>query len=334
MNLNNLEDRKADMTALGVSQKNIDLMEENMKNGIPSFVLREILPATRGQVEVSIPFKQSGQSEFYYFNKFTAAHNKAKPLEQGHKYFVVMPDLPKKDGKTQYKSFDQVSDAIGLFNELKNGELKSGPNLAASGRLALMEEGKLNYVSKDFRTTLFTKPLEQNFWTDKGKGFTIEQAANLLQGRSVYKDDLVNANTGEIYKAWVHLELERGKENGNFKLRQLRDPEYGFHLDKVMENYNVKEWNDPEKRPGLEEKLRNGDRPLVTAEMNGEQTGTQVKVFIETAARYSKINFFDLEGKMEKREQFQKEPAVVPELNAEQEKGKSKETTPAQELGV
>lgn len=330
MNLNNLEDRKADMTALGVSNKNIELMEENMKNNVPSFTLKEIVPASRGQVEISIPFKQSGQSEFYYFNKFTAAHNKAKPLENDHKYFVVMPDLPKKDGKTQYKSFEQSTDAIALFNGLKNGELKSGPNFAGSGRLALMEEGKLNYVSKDFRATLFTKPVEQNFWMDKGKGFTIEQAANLMQGRSVHKNELVNAGTGEIYKAWVQLDLEAGKENGNFKLKQFHDPQYGFDLGKVMDNYHVKEWSDSQKRPALEENLRNGHRPVVTASVNGEE----VKVFIETAIRYGKINFFDLEGKMQKREQFQKEPAVAPGLGAGKEKEKSKEASAAQGLGV
>jgi hypothetical protein len=330
MNLNNLEDRKADMTALGVSQKNIDLMEQNMKNGVAAFVLREVIPATRGQVEISIPFKQSGQSDFYYFNKFTAAHNKAKPLEQGHKYFVVMPDLPKKDGKTQYKSFEQVSEAIGLFNELKNGELKSGRDLATSGRLALMEEGKLNYVSKDFRATLFARPLEQNFWTDKGKGFSIEQAANLIQGRSVHKDDLVNVSTGEIYKAWVRLELEGGKENGNFKLSQFHDPQYGFDLAKVLDSYKIKELEDPAKREALESRLRNGDRPLVTVEKDGQQE----KVFIETAVRYSKMNFFALDGKMEKRELFQKQPAAQPELAAEQNKGKAKEAAPVQGLGV
>ena len=330
MNLNNLEDRKADMNALGVSQKNIDLMEQNMKNGVAAFVLREVIPATRGQVEISIPFKQSGQSDFYYFNKFTAAHNKAKPLEQGHKYFVVMPDLPKKDGNTQYKSFEQVSEAIGLFNEVKNGELKSGRDLATSGRLALMEEGKLNYVSKDFRATLFARPLEQNFWTDKGKGFSIEQAANLIQGRSVHKDDLVNVSTGEIYKAWVRLELEGGKENGNFKLSQFHDPQYGFDLAKVLDSYKIKELEDPAKREALEARLRNGDRPLVTVEKDGQQE----KVFIETAVRYSKMNFFALDGKMEKRELFQKQQAAQPELAAEQNKGKAKEAAPVQGLGV
>lgn len=128
----------------------------------------------------------------------------------------------------------------------------------------------------------------------------------------------------------VQLDLEGGKENGNFKMKQFHDPQYGFDLGKVMDNYNVKEWNDPAKRLGLEEKIRNGHRPLVTAEING----APVKVFIETAVRYSKMNFFDLEGKMEKREQFQKATALAPELKAQQEKGKSKETAPAQGLGA
>ncbi|EDM37889.1 hypothetical protein PBAL39_15729 [Pedobacter sp. BAL39] len=48
------------MTALGGSKKNIELMERYMKDNVASFVPKEIIPASRGQVEISIPSMQSG----------------------------------------------------------------------------------------------------------------------------------------------------------------------------------------------------------------------------------------------------------------------------------
>ena len=69
MNLNNLENLKEELKALAFKDKVISEMEKNMEKGIPEFTLSDHVAGARGQVDLTLHFKQSGQSEYYYFNK-------------------------------------------------------------------------------------------------------------------------------------------------------------------------------------------------------------------------------------------------------------------------
>ena len=69
MNLNNLENLKQEMKNLSFKVKLIEKMEENMAKGVTEFTLHDSVAATKGQVDLSLHFKQSAQSDFYYFNK-------------------------------------------------------------------------------------------------------------------------------------------------------------------------------------------------------------------------------------------------------------------------
>jgi hypothetical protein len=60
----------------------------------------------------------------------------------------------------------------------------------------------------------------------------------------------------------------------------------------------------------LETSLRNGNRPLVTVTKEREQ----VKMFMETAISWGKLNFYAENGRPKKREQFLKEPAMENQL--------------------
>ncbi|QNL48300.1 hypothetical protein H8S90_16045 [Olivibacter sp. SDN3] len=46
------------------------------------------------------------------------------------------------------------------------------------------------YTERSFRQTYSQPPLPQTFYIDSGKGFTKEQAGNLMLGNAVYRDDL------------------------------------------------------------------------------------------------------------------------------------------------
>jgi len=128
------------------------------------------------------------------------------------------------------------------------------------------------------------------------------------------------------YKAWVILDLNNAKDrHGNFLSKHYHDPSYGFDLGKVLDNFNIKELNDPAKREKLEESLRQGNRPLVTVTKDGEE----MKLHLEAAPRYSQINLFQENGKPEKREQFLKQ-----ELSQTLQIGKGKEQAKEQEQGM
>lgn len=329
INLNNLEDRKVEMQALGASEQSIKEMEDKMRLGLVNFTVRETQPATNGHVDITYPFKRPENSENYYFTKFTAAHYKIKPLEEGQSYFVI---TSKDGGKNDVKKLDHPIDAIEEFKKRdKNCELAVGKDLAHKTTLASMENGNINYVAKDFRGSFYAKPTEQTFYCEQGKGFTAPQAGNLVQGRSVYRDDLVAFNTGEVYKAWVNLDIDSGKKDNspNFKLKSYRDPAYGFDLAKVINDYKIKDIDKPEVLNKIDAALRNGDRPLVTV----EKEGASVKVNLETAVRYGKLNFFKPDGSPEKREQFLKTPALEHQMPGK-DKSKDNSLTENQALGV
>ena len=329
MNLNNLEDLKDEMKKLGFSDPLIAKMEEHMKNDVRDFRLYDEVKASRGQVDITLHFKQSGQSDYYYLNRLEAVHNQGKPLEEGQKYMVITKT---EEGKNIVKKLENVAEAIDFFKQQKgNSELAVGKDAANKSMLANMEEGKINYVSRDFKREFYSPPLPQTFWLDHGKGFSKEQAANLVQGRSVYRDDLLSRE-GTPYKAWMQLDTEKERDRqSNLTFRQFTDA-YGYDVKALLDDYKIKEMADPKKAEALETALINGNRPLVTVEKEGQET----KMYLETAVRYGKLNFYAENGKPEKREQFQKETGLEMSntFTKKMEQGKDKEVAQGQGMGV
>jgi len=319
MNLNNLEDRKEEMTSLGADPKVIEKMEELMRKGLPLFNIHEAVKANRGQVDVVYHFQQSKQSDAYYLNRFTVAHNLAKPLEAGKQYIVITPPQVE-GGKNDVKKLDYVTEAIELFKKRGgNCELAIGTGAANKVTVATMENGKVNYVAKDFRGTFYGKPAMQTIFPDRGRGFTVPQSAQMIQGYAVLRDDLVNFTSGVPYEAWVKYDMDKGVgANGNFNLQQFHVPQYGFDLSKVLDKYNIKEFGNPAERERIENEMKNGYTPLVTVEKDGQA----VKLRVEAAPRFSTVNFFTQDNRMEKREQFLTAPAKDNLLTHDKQKEK------------
>ncbi len=326
MNLNNLENLKEEMKGLGFADKLIAQMEEQMKKDVSEFKLHDTVTLLKGQLDVTLHFKQSGQSDFYYFNKFEVAQNQGKVLEEGQKYMVITPGA---DGKNTVKKMDDAGEALDFFKKQKgDSELAMGKDPAHKTMLAKSENGKVNFVDKDFRQTFNAQSLSQTFWVEKGKGFSAEQAVNLVQGRSVYRDDLLTLG-GVPFKAWMNLDLDKPRDRyNNLNFNQYHDPAYGFDLDKILDKFNIKETEDPAKRVLLEASIKNGNRPLVTAVKEGQE----VKVLVEAVPRYMQLNMYKENGKPEKREQFLKESALS--RKTEHAKGKEKELSESQGMRI
>jgi len=331
MNLNNLEDRKDEMKALGASEQTIAKMEEQMNIGVPKFKVHQVMPANKGQVDVEFYFQQSSKSEYYFLNKFTVAHNLGKPLEKDQHYLIISPG---KDGQAgMVKKYDLVTEAVESFkNRGGSAELAIGKDAAHKQQtVATMEDGKVNFVTKEFRGSFYGKPASQTMWPDRGKGFTVQQSAQMIQGYAVHRNDLVNFLSGEPYAAWVKFDMDKGVgANGNFNLQQYHDPQYGFDLSKVLDNYKIAELAVPEKREKLEADLRNGLTPLGTVEKDGKP----VKLMLEAVPRYGKVNFYTPDGSLEKREQFMTKEAIANVLDAGQEKGKNKDKEQETSIGI
>lgn len=321
MNLNNLDNLKDELKELGLPRKLTEEMEQYMQKDVPEFQLRHKLPADKGQVDLQLHFKQSGKSDFYYFNKYSVTLNNAKPLAEDHKYLVISPG---EQNKPVFRKFDSPHEAISYFKEQKgSSELAAGKiegqKITFKTQLATMEKDKVNFVAKDFSKTFYSPAVTQNVYVEKGKGFTAEQSANLIQGRSIYRDDLLNLG-GQQYKAWIKLDFDQAKDRfDNFKTKQFHDPAYGFDLKAVLDKYNIKELADPAKREKLEESLKNGNRPLITVLKDGQET----KLRIEAVPRYGQVNLFQENGRPEKREQFQIAVKNDPLLEQRNKQGQS-----------
>ncbi|GAA4090978.1 hypothetical protein [Mucilaginibacter panaciglaebae] len=319
MNRNNLENIQNEMKDLRFSKKAIEEAQQKMEKGLPEFTVADQLKGNKGQVDVTAHFRQSGQSDNYYLNKFAVALNTGKALEEGHKYFIITRN-EKEPGKNLTKSFENVSDAISFFKDQKgDSRLAAGKDAAHATELAEMKAGKVEYVEKDFQRTFRTPAQTQTFFVERGRGFTVDQAANLIQGRSVYRDDLLNLG-GQPYAAWIKLDMDSPKDRyQNYQTNQYHVPSYGFTTKEALEKYHIKELGDPKKLESLMASIENGNRPLVTTVKDGEE----IKLHIEAAPRFRQINFFQENGKPEKREQFLKEPKLEQTLQVN--KGKEKE---------
>lgn len=326
MNKNNVEELKKELKELRFDAKLGEAMEQQMGMNSPEFQLRSHLNGDKGQVDFNIHFKKSNQSDFYYLNKYDVVLNTVRPLDEGQKYMVISVG---ENNKPVFRNFESQNEAIVYFkNQTGDSELAIGKDPAYKTSLATMESGKVKTVRDDFRKAFYSPAIVQTFYVEKGKGFTAEQAANLIQGRAVYRDDLLSL-AGMAYKAWVKLDFDKPKDrHNNFTTNQYHDPSYGFDLQKTLDKYDIRELNDPKQQAKLLESLKNGNRPLVTTQKDGEM----IKLHVEAVPRYGNVNFYNEKGKVEKREQFEKSVKVANPLS--KGKGKTKEMSESQGMRV
>ncbi|WP_419699055.1 hypothetical protein [Mucilaginibacter sp. NFX135] len=320
MNYNNLENLKDELSKLGFGKKVAEDMQKQMEKGAGSFELHDRVMGSKGQVDLTLHFRQSGQSENYYLNKYDVRLLNGKPLAEGEKYLVIRPN-EKEPGKNDVKSFDQVEQAISFF-KVQHGDalLAAGKDAGHKTDLARMEQGNVNYLEKDFARTYKNPGIGQTFFVERGKGFTAEQAVNLIQGRAVFRDDLIKLG-GEPYAAWNKLDMDNQKDRyHNFQMLQYHVPTYGFILKDTLDKFQIKEMGDEQKAGKLMRELEKGNRPLVTV-LKGDH---EQKLFMETSPRYGQLNFFREDGRPEKREQFLK-PEHQQEIKLGKEKGQAKE---------
>lgn len=305
MNKNNLENLKGEMKALKFDDSFIKQMEENMAKNLPAFQLKGHLPADKGQMDVTLHFKRSGQSEYYYLNKFDLALSKAKPLENDQKYLVISPS---EQGKNLVRKFDSPVEAIDYFkSQTGKSELAVGKatdkDLQFRSTVATMKDSKVDYVNKEFNQTYYSPALTNSHYVEKGVGFNVQQASNMLQGRAAYRDDLVSRE-GKEYKAWNVIQFDQPKDKyGNYKIKQFNE-NYGFDLKKSLEEYRIKLPDDIKKQEAILTEMKDGNRPVVTVE---GKDGKDVQMRIEAMPRWGNINFYHLNGKPEKREDLLKE---------------------------
>ncbi|WP_123204688.1 hypothetical protein [Pedobacter jejuensis] len=326
MNLNNLQDLQQEVRSMGFNPKIADELEKSMKALPGYFTLKDQFPGDKGMVDMTLHFKKSGQSDNYSFNKFEVTAGKVPPTVENQQYMVISADKDKPD-KFLVKNFDSPNEALDFFKKQKGtSELAVGESVEAKQNLASMKDGKVNFINPDFRQAYFSPAVSQTFYLKDGKGFSASQAANLVQDRTVFRNDMMTRD-GDSYKAWIRLDFDVKKDDfGNHKFKQFHHPTYGFDMEKTLNAYKIKELAEPEKKAEIIKAMSNGDRVAVTA--TGKD-GKETKVMAEVVPRYGKLNFFSEKGAALKREQFTKTATV----NNTQSQSKSQSQDKTQQQG-
>jgi hypothetical protein len=136
--------------------------------------------------------------------------------------------------------------------------------------------GELSYNDAPDRNKMHT------FYIYKGSGITLREAYNLLQGRSVNKD--LTDQDGEKFNAWLLLDFREKIDQNHYKVRQFRNS-YGYDLEKLLENYPIRELQDEKLREHLIKSLKKGNLHMVTF-----QKASRIEyMYIEASPQYKTI---------------------------------------------
>lgn len=131
--------------------------------------------------------------------------------------------------------------------------------------------------------------VKQNYRINYGNTFTLKEAFNLLQGRSVNKN-FIKKNPDEngqkeSYNAWAYLDFKENDKSGNYLLKRV----FNYDLEKKLSEHPIKEMNSQQGKTELLDSLKKGNRQYVTFLKKGQEQ----KMFVETAPKFRSLNFYD-----------------------------------------
>lgn len=125
------------------------------------------------------------------------------------------------------------------------------------------------------------------FYVFKGRGVTVKEGYNLLQGRAVFKQR--KAKNGQIYNEWIELDLNVKEENG-FKAKVYPES-YGFDLLPLIDSMLIDTPSPNWDRSMLVRSLEKGN--LQSAFIR--QNGTHRKVNLSANPKERTITVHELE---------------------------------------
>jgi hypothetical protein len=155
------------------------------------------------------------------------------------------------------------------------------------------------YVFDKYEATLFYerepgKEKKQSFRIIKGKGVTLKQAFNLLQGRSAFIDHVDFYQVA--YETWASLDFEEKDAWGNFKVIEYR---HSYDLEKALAMYPIRELESPQAKESLLAGLFRGNLQQVTFD---QKNNPEVKLIAADPAGLSIKIYNPVSGAGKKKE--------------------------------
>ena len=139
---------------------------------------------------------------------------------------------------------------------------------------------------------------DQAFYLNKGKGITVKEAYNLLEGRAVYKE--LEDKDGQKYHAWLQIDFEkRDKNNNNHEMKQFHEA-YGYDPRQALGKFPIRDMKEPDLADILLSSLQKGNLQAVAF----EKDGGAVRMFVEANPQYKTVNLYNSELKRVPKEEL------------------------------
>jgi len=129
----------------------------------------------------------------------------------------------------------------------------------------------------------------QNFPLYKQRGYSAEEAYNLLSGRAVYK---TFTKEGTKIGRWSRLDFDSQNEKGNFMIRSYYDNNSNFNLIKELSSLPLITATQEDKE-ALIKNLQKGNRePVLIKSQNGRE-----RMYIEATPQHQRMTLYNSEMK-------------------------------------
>jgi hypothetical protein len=166
------------------------------------------------------------------------------------------------------------------------------------------------YYFEQFRVSMeapdwYKEELAQTFYIYQAVGLSLEEGCNLLEGRSVNKD--MHNSRGEQYNAWIMIKWGKKDQYRNFGYREFHQ-NYGYDLEKTLDQFKIKELENPNLKDAIMGSLRHGNM----LELTIDRDGVEGKYLLEACPQYKSLNIFEGGNRVVDMNPFRKEK--LPEI--------------------
>jgi hypothetical protein len=164
------------------------------------------------------------------------------------------------------------------------------------------------YYFEQFRVCMeapdwYQQELAQTFYIYTAVGLSLEEGCNLLEGRSVNKD--MHNSRGEPYNAWILIKWGKKDQHGNFGYREFHQ-NYGYELEKTLDQFKIKELENPNQKDVILGSLRHGNK----LELTIDRDGVEGRYWLEACPQYKSLNIYDGGERVVDMNGFRKEKRV------------------------
>ncbi len=149
-------------------------------------------------------------------------------------------------------------------------------------QLSFVKDQSGQYHFEGYKTALYNeaKPNEkrqQYFSMRHEHNLNTTEAYNFLSGRCI--------QSGGI---WLQLDLNDKDQHGNFRIKQFHS-DYGYDLDKVLQQLPLRELTNTVETEKLKEALKNGEKISVSFIKDGNEQ----RFYIEANPQFKSVNIYD-----------------------------------------